>query len=64
MRYFWWAIAINICMVLVFSPILILEYLDIKVPEYLKVICFIIFFASLIPAKKITEKIIDKYSLD
>ncbi len=64
MRYFWWAIAINICMVLVFSPILILEYLGIKVSEFLYVIFLIIFLVSLIPAKKITEKIIDKYNLD
>ena len=64
MRYFWWSIAIIICMILVFSPILILEHLGIEVPEFLNVICFIIFFVSLIPAKKITEKIIDKYNLD
>ena len=64
MRYFWWAIAIIICMILVFSPILILEHLGIEVPEFLNVIFFIIFLVSLIPAKKITEKIIDKYNLD
>ena len=64
MRYFWWAIAINICMILIFSPILILEHLGIEVPEFLNVIFFIIFLVSLIPAKKITEKIIDKYNLD
>ena len=52
MRYFWWAIAINICMILIFSPILILEHLGIKVPEFLIVIFFIIFFVSLIPARK------------
>ena len=64
MRYFWWSIAIIICMILVFSPILILEHLGIEVPEFLNVIFFIIFLVSLIPAKKITEKIIDKYNLD
>ena len=52
MRYFWWAyLAINICMILIFSPILILEHLG-DVPEFLNVIFFIIFLVSLIPFQK------------
>jgi hypothetical protein len=56
MRYFWWSCTMVVCILIAFSPILFLGISN----STLEIICFIVFFLLLIPAKKILTKILDE----